>query len=64
MKSTEAQTNVEVICDCPYCDAHLDIFELGNTQAVLSGELRAHNIDLEITCPECQNTFRVDSIHY
>ena len=64
MKSTDAQTYVEVKCCCPYCDKSLDIFDKGRTREVMGSDLRAEKCELEITCPDCNNVFVVNRIYY
>ena len=64
MKTTEAQSHLEVMCYCPHCDNYLDIFDLGLTKEVIGDDLRAKNCDIEITCPDCKKEFIVSNIHY
>ena len=63
MKETTASTFVEITCECPYCEAYLDIFDNDHVKDSLDG-LRSEKCDLEITCNECSETFIVTDICY
>lgn len=62
-KETTAQTSLEVMVVCPYCDAFDDI--LDEAREVFDyGELSSNNCDLEITCSECKERYIVTRINY
>jgi uncharacterized Zn finger protein len=62
MKTTEAQTTLEINCNCPYCDAYLDITD--ESKEYLDETLRTENDEIEIRCEECNDIFIVDKITY
>jgi endogenous inhibitor of DNA gyrase (YacG/DUF329 family) len=62
MKKTTAQTTLEINTDCPHCGEFIDITDQAKDQ--LDDDLRAHDIDCEITCPDCGKTFEVTEIYY
>ena len=64
MKKTTAQTHIEVICDCPYCTQNINILYIGRTTQVLGEDHRAEDIELEIVCPICKETFIVTQIDF
>jgi hypothetical protein len=63
-KTTEASTTLEIWVDCPYCDNHQEVAE--ELKECLGYDLRADNIDEEITCDnsECLKTYIVENITY
>ena len=63
MKETTAQTNLEVMVSCPYCDACEDILERAR-ETFLNGELSQSNCELEITCSDCKKEYIVTDIYY
>lgn len=63
MKETTAQTNLEVMVSCPYCDAYDDIIEQAR-ETFYDGELSQSNCELEITCSECKKEYIVTDIYY
>jgi len=58
----DARTFIEVNCHCPHCEAFLDVFE--NVREVLGSDLRAENVDVEVTCPECLKLFIVENVEF
>lgn len=62
VKTTQATTTLEINCNCPYCNKWLDITD--RAKGSLDEELRAENIDLEITCKYCKKMFYVERIEY
>ena len=64
MKTTTADTHIEVLCNCPNCDAYLDIFDEYGVKESMGYEPRSENCDLEINCSECKETFLVTDINF
>lgn len=65
LKTTVANTHIEVTCDCPYCNAYLDIFDRDSVrESFVDNDLTAENCDIEITCPKCKEIFIVTDIFY
>lgn len=64
MKTTDAQTNLKVMTNCPYCNRYQDIFYKGNVRDVMGDDLSAIDIEIEITCEDCRKIFIVDEIIY
>jgi metal-sulfur cluster biosynthetic enzyme len=62
MKKINAQCFVEVAATCPYCGALDDI--LDDVRDVMDDNHRAHNIDKEITCSECNEIYIVENVNY
>lgn len=63
-KRTEASTTLEIWVDCSYCDNYQEVSE--QLKECLGYDLRADNIDEEITCDnsECLKTYIVENITY
>lgn len=66
MKSTTAQTLIEILCICPNCGDGLDILYEDNVREELTrqDEFSSSNCNLEITCSECKEVFLVTDIYY
>ena len=64
MKSTDAKTFIEVVCNCPNCNAYLDIFDENGVKESMGYEPRSEGCDLEIKCSECEEPFIVTDIFY
>ncbi|SFC81601.1 hypothetical protein SAMN05421780_11074 [Flexibacter flexilis DSM 6793] len=62
MKSTTANTSVEVMCNCPICDSYVDI--LPQVSEILGDDHRAENCDKQVTCPDCNEDFIVTDINF
>lgn len=63
MLKTEAYTSLEITCLCPHCDAFLDVRDQC-IENLTNGELSAENIEQEIICKKCNETFIITDIHY
>lgn len=66
VQEVSAQTYLEVFVKCPYCSHHQDIAQedsVGETFS-RSGELRAKDLEIEITCFECERDFIVNRIDF
>lgn len=64
MKTTEAETHIEIICYCPYCNDRLDIESNGFITEALGSRHRLDDCEIENTCEECGETFLVTAIRY
>jgi hypothetical protein len=64
MKKVDANCHIEVLCNCPYCDAYEDIFDNDNVKESMGNDHRAENCELEVSCSECGKTFIVENIHF
>jgi hypothetical protein len=62
LKEVTAQTYIEVLCTCPYCDCGGDIFD--QVKESMNGEPSAYGIDAHIVCTECNETFIVNTINF
>lgn len=62
-KETTASTSLDINCNCPYCNAFLDIRDVA-IENLTNGELSAEGIEQEVTCEECNETFIVTDIYY
>lgn len=62
MKETRAQLYIEVLCTCPNCDYGLDIFD--DIKDILDDDHRASNIDKEIVCEGCGETFLLTDVDF
>jgi hypothetical protein len=62
MEKVNANCNVEVFCNCPYCGAFEDVFE--DVRESMDDDHRAENIDVEVECSECGNAFIVDNVYF
>lgn len=61
-----AQTYLDVVAKCPYCSNPQDILQEEAVQECFSrnGEMRGENLDIEITCFECERDFIVNRIYF
>ncbi len=65
MKEVTAQTNLEVMCSCPYCNAFLDILDNDEIRESLSdNDFSAEDCNVEVSCSECDQKFLVTDIFY
>jgi len=64
LKTTDANTFIEVLCNCPYCNAYLDIFDEHGVKESMGYEPRSENCNLEVDCSECGEKFLVTDIFY
>lgn len=64
MKKTDAQTHIEVNCSCPYCERFQDIWDKGTVAELMGFDMVAYNVDIEITCENCDKPFIVTDIFY
>jgi uncharacterized protein YbaR (Trm112 family) len=62
MKTTSANTLIEVVCVCPYCKSFLDILDEPGVKKSMDCDNKAQNCNLEIKCSECEETFIVTDI--
>lgn len=63
MKETKAQTNIECIVQCPYCDYGQD--RLDDLKDHFNAyEFRAESCEAEIKCESCKEVFIVTEIFY
>lgn len=63
MKETTAQSYLEILCHCPYCDFVNDVLE--DVREVLPwGELSADKLEVEKKCEECNQTFIITDVFY
>ena len=63
MRTTEAETHLEVWVHCPYCDRFQNkVDELKHHFDY--GELSALECEVEIECEKCKEVFIVEQIHY
>ena len=62
MKKTIGKTSLEITCDCPYCGSYLYITD--QAREVLDSDLRANDIELQVTCEDCGEPFEVTEIIY
>ena len=62
MKKVDATTHIEVVTNCPYCNAFEDVFD--DVKESMGYEPRADNCDVEATCSECQEVFIVTNVEY
>jgi hypothetical protein len=63
MKTTNANLEIKILCNCPECKAEIDIAE----QTFASGEALEDILDCEnflVECPECKNYFLIQNIDY
>lgn len=63
IKTTTAETLLEINVICPYCDNYFDIRDEA-IYHLTNGELSAENIECEITCTKCKQEFIVTDIYY
>lgn len=63
MKTTTAQSYLEILCHCPYCDYVNDVLE-DVRESLPWGELSSDNMDIEKKCDECQKTFLITEVFY
>ena len=62
IKTTEASWNIDLNVECPYCDHFFDATDymtMGDLPTVGQSQ---KDIELDITCPECSENFRIISI--
>ena len=62
VKTTKAETNLEVWVDCPYCENYQDV--TSELKDELQDDLRAYHLENEISCNSCNNMFIVEEITY
>ncbi len=62
MKTTVAQTTLEINCDCPYCHSWLDVSNQG--KEYLDDALRAEDVEIHVTCENCHKEFIISEIQY
>jgi len=62
MKKVDANTSLEVWVDCPYCENYQNV--LDDVKESMGYDLRAEDVDIEITCKECKKTFMIVDINY
>ena len=63
MKTTQAETSVEIWLHCPHCDEFQERFE-DLRDALDYNELRAEECDEELKCECCNEYFIVNKITY
>lgn len=66
VQEVSAQTYLDVIVKCPYCENLQDIVREESVGEAFSrsGELRAKDLEIEITCFECERDFIVNRIDF
>ena len=66
VQEVSAQTYLDVIVKCPYCENLQDIVREESVGEAFSrsGELRGEDLDIEITCFECERDFIVNRIDF
>ena len=62
MKTVIANSYLEVMVNCPYCDNYQDI--LDDVRYDLDNTLRAKDMATEIKCEECGKNFYVKEVQY
>ena len=62
MKRATAETSLEVWVHCPNCNMYLD--KTNYLREHLQDDLRAEDIDVEVSCHGCDNIFIVTDISY
>lgn len=64
IKRSTAQTYLEVLVNCPYCNCFQDI--VGQVRRCLGDDLRAEDIEALVTCENksCNEDFLVTEIRY
>jgi len=62
MERVRANCFVEVLCICPRCGYGLDL--LDNVRECMDDDHRASNINVEVTCGECKETFLVTDVDF
>ena len=60
MKKVDAETHIEVMCHCPYCNSYQDVLE--NVRDVMDHTMRSENCDVEVRCDECRELFIVENV--
>ena len=61
-KKVDASFHCEVMCNCPNCDAYIDIRD--DVSEHLDKYNQAMNIDIEIECTECREYFIVENVTF
>lgn len=62
MKTSIAESYLEVVCNCPYCHCRINVFE--KVRELLDYTLRAENIEVETKCDECGKEFIITEVVY
>lgn len=66
VQEVPAQSYLEVLVKCPYCSNFQDISQEESVGETFSrnGELRGDDLDIEVTCFECERDFIVNRIDF
>lgn len=64
IKTTKAETSLEIWVECPYCDQYQEV--TSKLKDELESDLRAYHLENEIICgdEDCKKTFIVEEITY
>lgn len=64
MSSIKATWNIELNCDCPFCEQHVDLLDYPDFWDGRSIELGENGTDraanVEVICPKCRRELVVD----
>ena len=61
-QKVNANCFIEVVCNCPHCNAFEDVFE--DVREVMDDDHSASNIDVEHKCSECEKTFVIENVRF
>lgn len=62
-KTAEAQFWVTLNCDCPHCNAFLDLWKIVAHED-LPDAATSEETDILVNCPECEEVFTVTQVTY